>query len=173
MTRIVNQLTDIAESDSLMVRADDRADIHSVCTDVATFMAPIAVAQRKSIAVTGAAGPVWINGNSAALFQAIRNLVENAIAHTLPATTVEIAVGGDGTIVVSDEGAGIPADQRELIFQRFWRGDRRRAGSAGLGLAIVSRIVKAHGGRIDVRGAPDHGAIFSISLRQIATVSRQ
>ena len=173
MTRIVNQLIDIAESDALTVKAEDRADIQSVCSEVAAFMAPVAVTQGKSIAVSGAAGPVWIYGNSSALFQAIRNLVENAIAHTAPATTVEIVVSAEGTVTVSDDGPGIPADQRELIFQRFWRGDRQRTGSAGLGLAIVSRVVKAHGGRIDVRDAPAHGAIFSISLRQIAAAPGQ
>jgi signal transduction histidine kinase len=165
MTRIVNQLIDVAESDSLTINQNDLADIQSICTDVASFIAPVAVAQGKNIAVIGVAGPVWIHGNSSALFQAIRNLVENAIAHTAPATTVEIAVSNDGTVAVSDEGPGIPLDQREVIFQRFWRGDRRRAGSAGLGLAIVSRIVKAHGGTIEVRDAPLHGAVFSVSLR--------
>jgi signal transduction histidine kinase len=168
MTRIVNQLIDIAESDSLTVKPEDRADVQSICTEVVSLMAPVAVAQGKSIAVSGAPGPVWIHGNSSALFQAIRNLAENAIAHTASATTVDIAVHDDGTVVVSDEGPGISLDQRELIFQRFWRGDRRRAGSAGLGLAIVARIVKAHGGNIDVRDAPVHGAVFSISLRPAA-----
>jgi signal transduction histidine kinase len=165
MTRIVGQLIDIAESDSLMIKAGDRADVRSVCAEVAEFMAPVAVAQGKNIAVVGAAGPVWVEGNGSALYRAVRNLVENAITHTAPATTVELAVGEDGTVVVSDEGAGVPSDQRELIFQRFWRGDRRHTGSTGLGLAIVSRIVKAHGGRIDVRDAPGHGAVFSVSLR--------
>lgn len=93
-------------------------------------MAPMAVAQGKSIAVSGAVEPVSVHGTSSALFQAVRNLVENGIAYTAPATTVDIAVGSDGIVVVSDEGPGIPADQRELIFQRFWRGDRRRADSA-------------------------------------------
>jgi signal transduction histidine kinase len=173
MTRLVNQLIDIAESDVLTVKAEDRADIQSVCSEVAVFMAPIAVAQGKSIAVSGAAGPIWVHGHSSALFQAVRNLVENAIVHTDPSTTVEIVVGADGTVIVSDAGPGIPANQRELIFQRFWRGDRRHVGSAGLGLAIVARIIKAHGGRIEVRDAPGHGAIFSISLRQIAVAGSQ
>jgi signal transduction histidine kinase len=109
-----------------------------------------------------------VEGNAGALFQAVRNLVENAVAHTAPATTVEITANRDGSIVVSDAGPGIPAEQRELIFQRFWRGDRRRAGSAGLGLAIVSRIVSAHGGGIRVSNAPTSGAVFSINLRAAA-----
>jgi signal transduction histidine kinase len=166
MTRIVNQLIDVAEADTLTIAEGDMADLRSVCVEVASFMAPIAVSSGKSIAVTGAGDPVWVVGNPAALFQAIRNLVENAIIHTASNTTVEIAVGPEGSVVVSDEGAGIPLQQRELIFHRFWRGDRRRPGSGGLGLSIVARIVKAHGGSISVHDAPVRGSAFAINLRR-------
>ena len=77
-------------------------------------------------------------------------------------------MGRDGSIVVRDEGAGILQEQRELIFQRFWRGDRRRTGSTGLGLSIVARIVKVHGGSISVGDAPTRGATFAINLRRVA-----
>jgi signal transduction histidine kinase len=166
MTRIVNQLIDTAESDTLMVGSGEVADLQSVCADVATFMAPVAVAQCKSIAVTGASDPVWVEGNGQALFVAVRNLAENAITHTAIGTTVEIAIGDDGSVAVSDEGAGVPVEQHDMIFQRFWRGDRRRAGSAGLGLSIVARIVKAHGGTVAVRGATAKGAMFVMQLRR-------
>jgi signal transduction histidine kinase len=168
MTRIVNQLIETAEFDRLTIRPGDVADISAVCIDVAAFMAPVAVAQGRSIAVAGASEPVWVEGNAGALFQAVRNLVENAVTHTASATTVEIAAQRDGTIVVSDAGPGIPAGQHELIFQRFWRSDRRRAGSAGLGLAIVARIVSAHGGSIAVRNGAARGAVFTMQLRPIA-----
>jgi signal transduction histidine kinase len=81
---------------------------------------------------------------------------------------VEIAANSDGSIVVSDAGPGIPAGHRELIFQRFWRGNRRRTGSAGLGLSIVARIVSAHGGTIAVRNGPTRGAVFTVQLRPVA-----
>src|SRR5947199_10645547 len=74
------------------------------------------------------------------LARAIRNLVENAINYSPPGTTVEIVVETSGMVRVLDEGPGIKEDERELIFQRFWRRDRRRTGSAGLGLSIVQRI---------------------------------
>jgi signal transduction histidine kinase len=166
MTRIVNQLIDVAEADTLTIADGDVADLQSVCAEVASFMAPIALASGKSIAVTGTAVPVWVVGNPAALFQAIRNLVENAIVHTAAGTTVDIAVGPDGSAVVRDQGPGIPPEQRELIFQRFWRGDRRRAGSAGLGLSIVARIVNAHGGSITIEDAPVRGSAFAINLHR-------
>jgi signal transduction histidine kinase len=108
-----------------------------------------------------------VEGNAGALFQAVRNLVENAVTHTAPGTTVEIAANNDGSIVVSDAGPGIAEEQRELIFQRFWRGDRRRAGSAGLGLSIVARIIGAHHGSIAVRDRPAGGAVFTMRLRPL------
>lgn len=82
-------------------------------------MAPVAVSQGRDIAVSGASDPVWVEGNAGALFQAVRNLVENAIAHTAQGSAVEIAANRNGSIVVSDAGPGIPAEHRELIFQRF------------------------------------------------------
>jgi signal transduction histidine kinase len=167
MTRIVNQLIETAEFDRLTIRPGDVADISAVCSDVAAFMAPVAVAQGRGIAVGSASSPRWVAGNAGALFQAVRNLVENAVTHTASGTTVEIAANRDGSITVSDAGPGIPPEQRELIFQRFWRGDRRRADSAGLGLAIVTRIVSAHGGSIAVRNAPGGGAVFTMQLRPV------
>lgn len=171
MTRIVNQLIDTAESDTLTVGPRDVADLRSICVDVASFMAPVAVMQGKSVAVTGAPDPVWVEGNGQALFLAVRNLVENAITHTANGTTAEIEVRDDGSVAVSDEGPGVPAAQRELIFQRFWRGDRRRAGSAGLGLSIVGRVVKAHGGTVTVCDAIPRGAMFVVRLRPVGRLT--
>jgi signal transduction histidine kinase len=162
MSRIESQLLDIAELESFVVGADDKADLQSVCAEVVAFIAPLALAHGKSIALSGAGEPVWIKGNSETLFQAIRNLAENAISHTHEGTTVEIEVGEDGSVRVLDDGAGIPESERDLIFRRFWRRDRRRTGSAGLGLSIVSRIVEAHAGAITVENRAGGGAAFSL-----------
>ena len=168
MSRIVSQLLDIAELESLVVDPDEKADLQSVAGEVAAFIAPLALAQGKSIALTGAREPVWIKGDAATLFQAIRNLAENAINHTPPGTTVEIDVAESGVIRVLDDGPGVPEGERELIFRRFWRRDRRRAGSAGLGLSIVSRIVEAHAGQIGVESRVGGGAVFSLRFARAA-----
>lgn len=161
MSRIVSQLLDIAELESFVVDPAETADLQSVCAEVASFMAPLALAQDKSIALTSARGPIWIRGNPEAVFQAIRNLAENAIRHTPTGTTVEIEVTEQGVARVLDEGPGIPEDERDLIFRRFWRRDRRQSGSAGLGLSIVARIVEAHAGSIVVENRAAGGASFS------------
>jgi signal transduction histidine kinase len=77
---------------------------------------------------------------------------------------VEIVVEDDGAVRVLDEGPGIKEDERELIFQRFWRRDRRRTGSAGLGLSIVQRIADAHAATVRVENRPTGGASFSLSF---------
>ena len=164
MARIVNQLLDIAELETLSIDPLERADLRAICAEVAEFAAPLALAQGKNIALSGSDGSVWVNGNAEMLSRAIRNLVENAINYSPPGTTVEIVVEDGGTVRVLDEGPGIKADERELIFRRFWRRDRRRIEGAGLGLSIVQRIADAHAATISVENRPTGGAKFSLSF---------
>jgi signal transduction histidine kinase len=164
MARIVNQLLDIAELETLSIDPLEKADLRAVCAEVAEFAAPLALAQGKNIALSGSDGPVWVNGNAEMLSRAIRNLVENAINYSPPGKTVEIVVEDSGTVRVLDEGPGIKADERELIFRRFWRRDRRRTEGAGLGLSIVQRIANAHAATISVENRPTGGAKFSLSF---------
>jgi signal transduction histidine kinase len=164
MSRVVSQLLDSAEIDTFVVNPGESVDLQVVCADVAELIAPLALAQGKSITISGAQGPIWIKGNAEMLHRAIRNLVENAIYHTPKGTAVEIELGENGTVSVLDRGQGIPGAEHELIFQRFWRGDNRQASGAGLGLSIVKRIVDAHGGTISVGDRPGGGAQFSVSF---------
>jgi two-component system, OmpR family, sensor kinase len=104
------------------------------------------------------------------LTQVLRNLIRNAVAHTLPGDRVAVlASGHDGNleISVSDTGPGIPPEELERIFERFHRVDGSRArdrGGSGLGLAIARAIVEAHGGTIRAESAPGHGATFRIDI---------
>ena len=165
MTRTVNQVLDIAELEAFVVGDDSKADLQSVCADAVAFMAPIAVDSDKTIALTGAEAPVWVHGHAEALFRAVRNLVENAIRHTPAGGTIEVDVAADGTVRVLDEGAGVPVAEHEAIFKRFWRRDRSRPESRGLGLAIVTRVAAAHDGTISVGDRPGGGSVFTLRLR--------
>ncbi|MGH7030713.1 MAG: sensor histidine kinase, partial [Stellaceae bacterium] len=162
MSRLVNQLLEISELETFIIAEDDIADLVAIATEIAAFLAPLALSQRKSVAVTGARLPVRVHGNGDALERAVRNLVENALAHTAPGTSVEIAVARDGVIRVMDRGPGVPMTEREHLFKRFWRRDRRRGGNAGLGLAIVARIAEMHGAAVEVGERPGGGAVFAI-----------
>ena len=104
----------------------------------------------------GDIGPAQANPEQ--LQRVLFNLLQNAVRHTPPDGSVvvraERAEAGI-EIEVADTGAGIPAEQRERIFDAFVRGDDARSGEgAGLGLAISRAIVEAHGGRIWIVDAP-------------------
>ncbi|WP_182874341.1 sensor histidine kinase [Microbispora sp. H10670] len=123
----------------------------------------------------GPAGAAPVGGDEARLRQVVSNLVGNAVAHTPPGTPVRIGVGtvgtgggAEGVLVIADEGPGLPPEEAERVFDRFYRVDGSRsrggAGGAGLGLAIVRSIVAAHGGRVELRTAPGAGAAFRVAL---------
>jgi signal transduction histidine kinase len=164
MTRIVGQLLEMAELEAVVVGPGEHADLHAVCAEVIEFLAPMALAQGKTIALIGTEEPVPVSGNAEMLSRAMRNLVENAIKHTPAGTSVDVVLETDGTVHVRDDGPGIPEEESGLLFRRFWRRDRKGAGSVGLGLAIVQRIVEAHGGRVTVENRPSGGAQFSLSV---------
>ena len=74
---------------------------------------------------------------------------------------------GDATIEVADSGPGLSDDDRDRVFERFYRADDSRSrstGGVGLGLSIVAAVATAHGGTVDARTGPDGGAVFRITL---------
>lgn len=164
MAHIVGQLLDIAELDALVIDPLEKADLQAVAAEVAEFVAPLALAQGKDVALLGATYPVWVKGNPEMLSRAIRNLAENAINHTKTGSTVEFVVEDDGTVSILDRGPGIPEHERKLIFRRFWRRDRRKAGSTGLGLSIVQRIAELHSATVTVENRHPDGARFSLKF---------
>jgi len=168
MAHIVGQLLDIAELDAVVIGPEEKADLQSVAAGVAEFVAPLALAQGKDVALSGVSEPVWVKGNPEMIGRAIRNLAENAINHTEAGSTVEFVVEDDGAVSVLDRGPGIGEDERQLIFRRFWRRDRRKQGSTGLGLSIVQRIAELHSAIITVENRDPHGARFTLKFVPIA-----
>ncbi|MES5482608.1 HAMP domain-containing sensor histidine kinase [Bradyrhizobium sp. INPA03-11B] len=167
MSRIVSQLLEIAELDTLVLDPGETADLRAVCAEVVGSIAPYALAQQKDIALRGTDGPVRVKGNAEMLQRAIFNLAENAIKYTADATSVDVEVHEDGSVQVRDCGPGIAPAEQGLVFQRFWRGDRQRhrTDGAGLGLSIVRGVVDDHDATIKVENLPSGGAQFTLSFR--------
>ncbi len=112
------------------------------------------------------AGRVFANRDE--LTSVVRNLLDNAARHASSRVAVTVQEAGPWVVLtVSDDGAGIPADQRDQVFERFARlqeGRARDEGGTGLGLALTKRIVVHHGGRIQVEDGDLGGARFVVSL---------
>jgi signal transduction histidine kinase len=165
MSRIVRQLLEIAELDTLVLDPSETADLRAVCSEVVGSIAPYALAGQKDIALKGTNDPVRIRGNAEMLQRAIFNLAENAIKYTARDTSVDVEVRDDGSVRVRDCGPGIPASEHDLIFQRFWRGDRRRTDGAGLGLSIVREVAEDHAATVAVENLPSGGAQFTLCFQ--------
>jgi signal transduction histidine kinase len=165
MNRLVEQLLCVARLDSLALDVTSAVDLHAIAAEVVGSMAHLALAAGKSIALTGDDRPVMIAGNAPAIADALRNLIENALAHTASETEVIVEVALDGAVSVSDSGPGVLPEDRPRIFDRFWRGQGAARGGAGLGLPIVGEIVKAHGASILVEDGTPHGARFTMRFR--------
>lgn len=163
MHRLVNQLLDSARLEAITFEAGDTADLREIVLGVAQHLGPLAVNSGKSISVV-APNPVWVSGSKDWLACAVRNLAENAIRHTPRGTSIDMEVQKQGLVLVRDHGPGVPCAERDVIFKRFWQGGRDRGGSAGLGLDIVVRIVRAHGGSVHVEDAPGGGARFVVRI---------
>lgn len=160
MNRLVSQLLQVSRLEAAPPQFDT-VDLNTVAETVVSFLAPLAIRAHKTLALTAAAQPVLVKGSAEALENALRNLVENAIAHTAPGTEVTILVSPEPAIAVSDHGPGVPQHQRGEIFERFWRGrNRPQNGGAGLGLAIVAETMRGHGGHVSVGEASGGGAEF-------------
>lgn len=114
--------------------------------------------------------PLVVHGERTRLRQILDNLLANVAQHTPPGTTAYVTArrdGGDVVLTVEDDGPGIPAADREHVFDRFFRphdGRERERGGAGLGLSIVRALVGAHGGSLALRGAQPRGTAFVVRL---------
>lgn len=166
MNRLVSQLLRVARLDAVPVNVSARIDLGQVAASVVEYLAPWAIAQGRTIGLDGPGGAVMVIGNAEEMADAIRNIVENAVLHTPKGTEVTVGVSTDGTVTVNDQGSGIPAEERSHIFRRFWRGKGATTPGAGLGLSIVTEIVRLHGGVVVVEDAPGGGASFRLKFRR-------
>ncbi|MEC3952609.1 ATP-binding protein [Nocardia sp. CDC153] len=164
MRQLIEDLLTLATADEsgLDVRGED-VDLDDLAAEQAA-----ALRARGGYTVRTDIAAVRIQGDRPKLARALRNIVDNAAAHARETVAISVAQSGDrATVVVDDDGPGIPVADRERVFGRFVRleADRARAtGGSGLGLAIVTEIVAAHGGTVTIGESPWGGARFVVDL---------
>jgi len=167
MGTMVEDLLTLARLDQLPEIARNPVDLTRLANDAADDARAAAPDRRIEVASDG---EVTALGDASKLRQVIGNLMRNALVHTPAGTPIDLRVtaeDGSAVLEVRDHGNGLPADDREALFERFWRADPGRGrgpAGAGLGLSIVAAIVDAHGGEVSAQNAPDGGAVFTVRL---------
>jgi two-component system, OmpR family, sensor histidine kinase BaeS len=168
LSSMVDDLFVLARLEAGDLRLDRMAvDLSELVDGAVEAVAPVAARNDVQVVFdSGGATPAW--GDPRALDRVLRNLLDNAITHAPPGTTVHVDVdmdGGSGLVRVRDEGPGFPPGFPEQAFDRFSRADaarERRGGGAGLGLAIARELVDAHGGSIWIEQGP--GAVVAFRV---------
>lgn len=171
LSRLVSDLHELslAEVGKLKLNRTSQ-DVAGLVGDAVAGIRGKAVARGLSISASIPADLPEVDVDPYRIGQVLRNLLENAIAHTGEGGVITVGAEqeGDGVeISVTDTGEGIPADELPNIFERFYRVDKSRArstGGSGLGLTIARRLVEAHGGRIEARSEVGRGSHFSFTL---------
>jgi two-component system OmpR family sensor kinase len=157
----------------LLTRLDREPEIERKPVDVAALVDEAVAAYaviRPDRPIQVRTEPAIVSGDGVRLRQVIDNLVGNALVHTSGSVPVRVAVervDDRVRLIVSDDGPGIPLDQRAAVFERFTRLDASRTrstGGSGLGLSIVAAVVKAHGGTVQLAESEAGGAEFVVEL---------
>jgi signal transduction histidine kinase len=167
MNRLVDDLLILARAGRSLEREMFTVHVDTIVSDVCGRYQSSASSKSINLSVTSESGAQVI-GNPEQVSRIVANLVENAIRYTPPGGSVRVTCASDATsvhVAVEDNGAGIPLEHIDRIFDRFWRGTATRAdGGSGLGLAIARALAERHGGRILVTSKVAAGSTFTITL---------
>jgi len=171
LSRLVDDLQELslAEAGELKL-VYQLEDIATLVNQIAASVQPQAAARGVSVAndLPATLPPVNIDYNR--ISQVLRNLLENAIAHTGDGGNITLSASQQGDwleVSVTDNGEGIPVEDLPNIFERFYRVDKSRTratGGSGLGLTVSKRLVEAHGGKIEVQSELGKGSRFSFTI---------
>jgi signal transduction histidine kinase len=167
LSTLADQLLDLQRLDRHL-DLSGRVDLVEIGRRVAADLAPLAIAAGYEVVFDATDTPIIVMGDGASLERALSNLVQNAIEHggrrgVITISVPAIRVSGAATMEVADNGNGIAPEDRERIFEPFYRRHTRARG-AGLGLNLVREVVRLHHGDVALVDGPQRGAHFRITL---------
>ncbi len=170
LSKLVRELMDLSRLQGAEARPEPlRVAVDDVLAEAVDRISSAADAKQIAVVIGGDTGGEVL-GSESQLVTAVANLLENAIVYSPEATKVALAArkrDDNWEITVTDQGIGIPAEDLDRVFERFYRVDparSRETGGTGLGLAIVKHIVNNHGGHVRVWSAPGSGSTFTLEL---------
>ncbi len=168
-SRIVAQLlalarTDGGESNDLI--AKNSVDLNFLVSDVVAELVGQSI--RKNIELTFECSqlPATISGDKSGLRHLIANLIENSILYTDAGGKIVVSLSQNESVIlcVSDTGRGIPIDERERVFERFYRVPGTTGNGSGLGLSIVKEVAKAHNATVLIQTSTSGGTLFTVKF---------
>ncbi|HLH32828.1 MAG TPA: CHASE2 domain-containing protein [Terriglobia bacterium] len=170
LNQLIQSFLDIAyiESGRQKITMSD-FEVGPVLKDLATVVGPVAAGKDIAV-VTPELNGLRVRADRLLLYQALTNLVTNAIKYSPAGTTVRIGVSnGSGAVrfQVADQGFGIPADEASKVFEKFYRRgnkETREQSGFGLGLAFVKEVALRHGGDVIVESEVGKGSVFTLSI---------
>lgn len=162
LTTLAEQLLDVQRLD-YRPRGDAVTDLVALAQGVVADLAPLAIAGGYEIAFESVPDRFEVRADAAAIERVLTNLVQNAIAHGGGKGEIRVTVAADGALEVEDGGPGVPDAHKEEIFEPFHRVQPSSRGS-GLGLSLVSDIMRLYGGRVSVADGAGGGSVFTIRL---------
>jgi len=171
LKRLVSELLTLSEIENeLPHQTEGTVSVSEVLDELASSMGRLAEKKGQTLLIDPCPAGLVVCGDENFLYLAIKNLVDNAIKYTQDGGTISVAAAlqdGKAVITVADTGIGIPRDEQDRIFERFYRIEKSRgsgSGGSGLGLALVKDIASLFGGSIGVSSDVGRGAVFTLSL---------
>lgn len=166
LTHLANQLLSQARIESgaraIAEGGAERIELGALARELGMALAPLAHARGVALALE-AEDLAWVMGEPTLLNELLSNLMDNALAHTPKGGNVTLRVLAPAVLEVEDDGSGIPAEDRDKVFQRFYRRTPQASG-AGLGLAIVGEICRAHLAEISLHDGSTGGLRVRVSF---------
>ena len=175
MSRLIGDMLSLARMDAgLVTRSDFEAfSLHECMAEAVRMTGALAAERGVTVTTTGAS--IIVQGARTGLAEAFQNLLENAIRYNHEGGSVAVVIeqrDGKAAVTISDTGIGFNNEDKERIFERFYRaaGVRNIEGT-GLGLSIVRSLVEAHGGEVRAESLPGKGSRFTVLLPLAESVS--
>ena len=166
-TRLIDQLLTLARVDALDRNLTESCNLRDIAGTTLAALAPAALEKSVQLELLDGSEHI-VPGNPELLRVLLRNLIDNAIKHTVPGTSVQVGVARSGnsiTLSVCDNGPGIPAEERSRVMERFYRPAGTQATGSGLGLSIVQRIAEVHHAKLHLSpGSNDRGICVSVEF---------
>ncbi|MBM3551205.1 MAG: HAMP domain-containing histidine kinase [Alphaproteobacteria bacterium] len=166
ISHIIQQLLAEARAEEQSLPLDEVVDVAASVRAMVDDAALLAIRNSREIEYLGPSSAVLVQGNKSAIEAIVANLIDNALNAEPEHGAVMVRVDRNATIEVIDHGPGIAVEDRQAIFEPFWR-KREDASGAGLGLAIAKELVTKLKGKIWVDDTPGGGATFKMSLPRV------